>query len=267
MPRRSLLAALSLVLALAPVAAGAEEPTPPELKDVQVVEHLGEKVPLDLEFVDEDGRKVKLGQYFTGRRPVLLTLVYYQCPMLCNMVLNGVVAGLKPLDWVPGQDYEVVTVSINPTEGPELAREKKASYLAELGKPGAEKGWHFLTGERAHIKALADAVGFGYRYDPAQQQYAHGAVIFLLSPDGTISRYLYGIDFPPKQLRLGLVEAGQGKLGSAIDQFLLRCYQYDPASRKYGVYVWGVMRMGGLLTIVVLGGLLLYLWRRERKTT
>ncbi len=241
------------------------EDTPYQLEGVEVVEHLGETVPLDLQFTDELGRAVRLGDYATGERPVLLMLGYYNCPMLCSLVLNAVVEGLKPLDWQPGVDFEMVTVSIDPTEKPELARAKKANYLEALGKPNAGDGWHFLTGEHASIKRLAEAVGFGYRYDPRQMQYAHGAVVFLLSPQGKITRYLYGIEFEPKQLRLGLTEAGEGKVGTAIDRFLLRCFHYDPDSRKYGVYVWGVMRTGGVLTVLLLGGLLLYFWRRERR--
>jgi protein SCO1/2 len=256
-----------IVVALAaPLLARAEETTPREMDGVDVVEHLNDQVPLDLTFTDEQGKTVRLGDYIDGLHPVILTLNYYACPMLCSMELNGLVEGIKGLDWTPGQQFQVVTVSIDPSEKPELAAAKKANYLKSLGMDGAEAGWHFLTGEHDHIKQLADTVGFGYRYDPAQKQFAHGAAIFVLSPQGKISRYLYGIEFPPKQLRLGLVEAGEGKTGSVVDRFLLRCYHYDPASRKYGVYVWGVMRAGGVLTMVLLGGFLMFLWRRERRT-
>lgn len=258
---------LALILSVvAPLCARAEEVTPHQFEGVEVVEHLGETAPLDLAFRDEVGRTVTLGDYTRGEKPVLLILGYYQCPMLCSMVLNGVTEGLKGLEWVPGEQFHVVTVSIDPTEGPALAKAKKQSHLEALGKPGAEAGWHFLTGEHANVKALAAAMGFGYRYEPRQKQYAHGAVVFLLSPEGKITRYLYGIELEPKQLKLALVEAGEGKVGSVIDRFLLRCFHFDPDSRKYGVYVWGVMRAGGVLTVVLLGGLLLFLWRRERRT-
>lgn len=235
------------------------------LQNIDVVEQLGKTVPLDLEFRDEDGNPVKLSDYVNGKKPVLLNLGYYKCPMLCNMVLNGVVGGLQDMDWVPGEEFTIVTVSIDPREGPKLAREKKATYLKQLGKPEAAKGWHFLTGRRKDIKALAKAVGFGYEYDTDRMEYAHGAAIFFLSPKGKITRYLYGIEYAAKQLRLALVEAGEGTVGNAIDRFLLRCYHYDPHSRKYGVYVWGVMRAGGLLTLSFIAIMLFVFWRRERR--
>ena len=220
---------------------------------------------MDLPFVDEEGRAVTLGQYFKDDKPVILTLVYFNCPMLCNMILNGLVEGMQGIKWTAGEDFRVVTVSIDPREKPELAREKKTNYIKQLGRADAAAGWHFLTGERDDIKALAQAVGFGFRYDPDRMEYAHGAAIFLLSPDGKLTRYLYGIQFPPKQLELALVDAGQGKLGSAFDRFVLRCYHYDPASRKYGVYIWGIMRAGGVLTILLIGAMLFVFWRRERR--
>lgn len=235
------------------------------LSNIDVVEKLGETVPLDLEFRDEDGKIVTLGDYLAGDKPVLLNLGYFKCPMLCNMVLNGVVGGLQEMSWVPGEEFRVITLSIDPSEGPELARQKKATYLEQLGKPEAAKGWHFLTGGRANIKAIAAAVGFGYEYDTNRMEYAHGAAIMFLSPKGKITRYLYGIEYEAKQLRLALVEAGEGTVGNAIDRFLLRCYHYDPHSRKYGVYVWGVMRAGGLLTFLIIASMLLVFWRRERR--
>ncbi|MCA9545514.1 MAG: SCO family protein [Myxococcales bacterium] len=243
----------------------AEELNPKEFDGVGITEHLGDAVPADLTFKDETGKSVRLADYFDGEKPVILTLVYYNCPMLCNMVLNGVIEGIRPLDWRPGRDYRILSVSIDHREQPELAAAKKKSYLTELGDESAGAGWHFLTGDRQAIKALADAVGFGFRYDPDRMEYAHGAAIFMVSPEGKLTRYLYGIQFEPKQLKLALTEAGQGKLGSAIDQFVLRCYHYDPDSRKYGIYVWGVMRMGGLLTVLIIGFMLLVFWRRERR--
>lgn len=238
---------------------------PPELEGVDIVEHLGDTLPLDLEFENEEGETVTLGQYFDGERPVIVTLGYYNCPMLCDLVLNGLVEGLKKIPYVPGEDFDIVTVSIDPREGPDLAKAKKANYLEQLGNPEAGAGWHFLTGERENIKKLAGTIGFGYRYDPDKMQYAHGAAIYLASPEGKLTRYLYGIQFPPKQLRLGLTEAGEGKTGTVVDRFLLRCYHFDPDSRKYGVYVWGVMRIGGGLTVLVIATMLIVLWRRDRR--
>lgn len=274
-PHRSV-AALPLVVALLCVsAAWAQVPnqedlavqnrSPLEYEGVDVVEHLGERLPLDLAFRDEAGADVRLGDYFGQGKPVLITLVYFNCPMLCSMVLNGALEGMRELGWTPGEDFEVVTVSISPTETPELARDKKANYLERLGLPGAERGWHFLTGSGDNIKALAGALGFGYRYDPSTQDYAHGAAIFFAAADGVITRYLYGVQFPAKQLRLALVEAGRGEVGSVVDKVLMRCFMYEPAHKKYGFYIWGAMRLGGLLTIFILGGFLLLLWRGERR--
>lgn len=237
--------------------------TPKEL-DVEIIEHLGEKLPTTLKFTNAQGQQVELSQYFGTGKPVLLTLVYYNCPMLCNMVLNGVLEGVRELGWTPGDEFELVTVSISPNERPELALAKKENYLEQLGLEGAGKGWHFLTGDAANIKALAKAVGFGYRYDPSSQDYAHGAAIFFLADDATITRYLYGITFPAKQLRLALTEAGRGEVGSLVDRVLLRCFMYEPSHKKYGFYIWGAMRMGGLLTILILGLFLVILWRTDR---
>lgn len=255
--------ALSTLLA-APAAAQLNIP-PKEMEGVQIVEHLGETLPLDLRFKDENGADVTLRQYFGGEKPVLVTLVYYNCPMLCNLVLNGAIEGLKEVDFTPGEDFEIVTVSIDHREGPELATAKKKTYLEQYGRPEAAKGWHFLTGEADDIKALADAIGFGYRYDPDRMEYAHGAAIFFASPQGKLTRYLYGIQHPPKQLHLALVEAGEGTIGSAVDRFLMRCYMYNPDSREYAFYIWGAMRLGGLLTIIFISAMLFILWRRERR--
>jgi len=242
--------------------------SPREYDGVDVVERLGERLPLDLTFEDEGGAVVRLGDYFGKGKPVLITLVYFNCPMLCSMVLNGALEGMRELGWTPGEDFEVVTVSISPTETPALAREKKANYLERLGLPGAERGWHFLTGsgERSeHVKTLAAALGFGYRYDPSTQDYAHGAAIFFAAADGVITRYLYGVQFPAKQLRLALVEAGRGEVGSVVDKVLMRCFMYEPSHKKYGFYIWGAMRLGGALTVLILGGFLLWMWRGERR--
>lgn len=261
---------LALLACMAVVCAGGEAAAqlnipPKEMKDVRVVEHLGETIPLDLKFRDDRGAEVSLRQYFDGQRPVLLSLVYYNCPMLCNLVLNGAIEGLQGVEFTPGDEFEIVTVSIDHREGPELAAAKKKTYLEQYGRQDAAKGWHFLTGDRDSIQALADAVGFGFQYDPDRMEYAHGAAIFFVSPKGVLTRYLYGIQYEPKQLRLALVEAGEGTIGSTIDQLLLRCYMYNPDSREYAFYIWGAMRLGGLLTIVLIAGMLLILWRRERR--
>lgn len=238
---------------------------PKEMEGVQIVEKLGDTLPLDLQFTDSTGAKVTLKQYFDGERPVLINLGYYNCPMLCSLVLNGAVDGLKNVDYTPGDEFTMLTISIDHREGPELAAANKKSYLAQYGRPEAAKGWHFLTGDRESIKALAGAIGFGFKYDPDRLEYAHGAAIFFASPKGKLTRYLFGIQFPPKQLRLALVEAGEGKIGSAVDRFLLRCYMYNPDSREYAFYIWGAMRLGGLLTIIAIASMLFILWRRERR--
>ena len=238
---------------------------PPEFRGVEINEHLGATLPLDLSFTDDEGQSVTLRDYFKLGRPVLLTLNYFECPMLCNLVLNATVEGLKGLDWTPGREFEVVTVSINHRENSALASAKKSTHIGALGRPEAAKGWHFLTGTSENIKALTEVVGFGYRWDPDQQQYAHGAAIFLVSPVGVLARYLYGIEFPSEQLRLALMEASQGKLGSVLDKIMLYCFHYVPSARRYEVYVWGAMRLGGVLTMAAVGTMLGVFWTRERR--
>lgn len=243
----------------------AEEVAPAELEGVGITEHLGETLPLDLKFTDSTGKVVRLGDYFDGTQPVILNLVYYNCPMLCNLVLNGLTEGMASIDWTAGADFRVLTLSIDHREGSELAAAKKKNHLEQLGRADAGAGWHFLTGEREAIRALADAVGFAFKYDTDRMEYAHGAALFMVSPSGKLTRYLYGISYPEKQLKLALTEAGEGTIGSTLDQFVLRCYHFDPDSRKYGIYVWGVMRLGGLLTVLLIGLMLLIFWRRERR--
>ena len=256
----------SLVLTLGLVTSvQAKTDTPLEMKEVDVKENLGGMLPLDLQFKDEADQSVLLKDYFKGDKPVLLTLVYYNCPMLCNLILNGVIEGIKELNWVPGDEFEVVSVSISPRETPQLAAEKKANYMKQLGMERADQGWHFLTGQKEAISSLAESVGFSFQYDPSTQDYAHGAVIFFISPEGKITRYLYGASFEEKQLRLALTEAGQGKTGSLIDRFLLRCFQYEPSHQKYAFYIWGAMRTGGALTILILGFFIFGLWRGEKQ--
>lgn len=255
-------------LLLAPAGAFAQdrtEPLPAELENVGIDEHLDARVPLDAEFTDDLGRTVRLGDAFAAGRPVILTLNYYRCPMLCTLVLNGLVDTLKALEWGPGDGYEIVTVSIDPTETPTLARSKKQSYLEALARPGAESSWRFLTGKRDAIDAVADAVGFRYSYDPDTRQYAHAAAILVLTSDGRVSRYLYGVQYDPKTLRLSLVEASEGRIGTALDRLILYCYHYDPSTGTYAPQALAIMRGGAALTILVLGAVLSTFWIREAR--
>lgn len=240
-----------------------EDSTPPALKGVGLDQHLGEEVPRDLAFLDEAGRSVRLGDYF-DERPLILTLNYYECPMLCTLELNGLVASLKTMSLEPERDFRIVTVSINPKEGPALAAEKKALYVKNYARAGAASGWHFLTGEEPSIQELARRVGFRYAFDAASGQYAHAAGIVLLTPSGRISRYFYGVDYAPRDLRLALVESSEGKIGSLADKVLLFCFHYDPATGRYSIAAMRAMRLGGVLTALVLGVMILRMLRRER---
>jgi len=235
---------------------------PELLKDVGIDQKLNESVPLDLTFNDEKGRPVELRQFF-GSKPVVLSLVYYNCPMLCTQVLNGLEQSLKDISLDLGKDYEVITVSIDPTERSALASAKHELYTGLYGRPGGAEGWHFLTGAEPQIKQLASAVGFRYAYDPESQQFAHASAIMLLTREGKISRYFYGIKYPERDLRLGLVDASEGKIGSPVDAILLFCYHYDPNTGKYGLIISRVIQIAGALTILVVGGLIFILSRRE----
>ncbi len=247
----------------APLPAGV---VPPELQGVGITERLGESVALgSIRFKDESGETVTLAKYFSSRRPVLLNIVYYGCPSLCGLVLNGVLEGLKELDWSPGEKFEVVTVSMDHREGPELARGKKESMLKSLGRPGAENAWHFLTGEEAEIRKLAAQVGFGFRWEEKQKEYAHAAGIFLLTPEGRISRVLYGIQYTAKNLKLALLEASDGRIGTIVDRFVLLCFRYDPTKRGYSFAIARVMQASGAGTVLVFGGYLALFWRRQRR--
>jgi protein SCO1/2 len=236
---------------------------PPHLENVGITQHLDAQLPPDLAFTDDTGRAVKLGDYF-GSKPLILNLVYYNCTMLCGEALQGLTGAMKLLKFDVGKEFEVVTISFNPQETPAIAAAKKKDYVARYGRPGAAEGWHFLTGSAESINALTKAVGFQYQYDPKLNQYAHATAIMVLTPQGHISRYFYGVDFPPKDLRMGLVEASSGKIGNPVDQVLLYCYHYDPATGKYGAVVTNMLRLGGALTIVFLGGLLLILFRLDK---
>jgi protein SCO1/2 len=237
---------------------------PPGLEGVGIDQRLNEQVPLNLTFKNELGNTVKLGDYFHEGRPVILNLVYYQCPMLCTEVLNGLTSALKVIRFVPGKEFEVVTLSIDPRETPQLAANKKEMYLKRLGNAEAGKGWHFLTGEQTQIAALASAVGWRYRYDPKLDQFAHAAGILLITPEGKIAQYYYGVEYSPKDMRLGIVEASQNKIGSLADQVLLYCYHYDPSTGRYGATITNIVRLAGVTTVVVLGGFILLLFRKEK---
>ena len=234
---------------------------PETLRNVGIDQHLNEQVPLDLVFLDETGKPVRLGEFF-GKKPIILTLVYFECPMLCTQVLNGLVSSLKVLNFSVGKEFEVITVSFNPQEGPALATAKKETYLDRYSRPGAEGGWHFLTGNEESIKALTKAVGFRYALDPRTGQYAHASGIMLLTPQGLVSRYFYGIEYPPRDLRLGLVEGSANKIGTVTDQVLLFCYHYDPREGKYSAAILNLIRLGGVLTLLALG-VAWFVWLRR----
>jgi protein SCO1/2 len=236
---------------------------PEALEEVGVSEHLSAKLPLDLEFRDENGNWVELGSFFDGERPVILTLNYYRCPMLCGLMLNGLAEGLGKMAWMPGEEFEIVTISIDPLETPELARAKKQNYLKFIDKPGVAEGWHFMTGRELEINRLAETLGFSYTYDPKSQEYAHPAVMFVCTPDGRVARYLYGIEYPAKRLKLALLEAAEGTVGSTLDQLILYCYHYDPTNRRYTPVAMNIMRVGGGATALILGVVLGIFWIRE----
>ena len=239
---------------------------PPGLKNVGIQQNLNQPIPLDLTFTDDLGRSVRLGDYF-GQKPVILNLVYYNCPMLCGEALAGLSASMKMIKFDVGNEFDVVTVSFNPKETPQLAAQKKGDYLKRYGRPNAATGWHFLTGPPESINALTKAVGFQYQYDARLNQYAHATAIMVLTPQGRISRYFYGVEFPPKDLRMGLVEASQGKIGNVVDEVLLYCYHYDPATGKYGAVITRILQLSAAATILILGGLLLILFRRGPVST
>jgi protein SCO1/2 len=248
----------------APFEAPHEDGRPAPLREVAIDQRLDAAVPRDLAFRDESGAPVTLGQYF-GKRPVILSLVYYECPMLCTLVLNGLVRALRTLTFDPGHEFEIVTVSFNPRDTPDLAAKKKATYLAEYNRAGADQAWHFLTGDPDAIERLAQAVGFHYTYVPEEKQFAHAAAIMVLTPDGRISRYFFGVEYSPRDLRFGLIDAAGRKIGTAVDHLLLYCYRYDPATGKYGAIVMNLMRAGGVVTLLVLGGFIVVMRRRESR--
>jgi len=234
---------------------------PPGLNHVGIQQNLNQPIPLDLTFKDDLGRSVRLGDYFRNK-PVILSLVYYNCPMLCGEVLSGLEHSLRMMKLDVGKDFDVITVSFDPRETPEMAAKKKAEYLKRYQRAGAEQGWHFLVGQQDAIDALTRAAGFQYQYDEKTRQFAHATAIMIVTPDGRIAQYYYGVEYPPKDLRLGLVEAGQSRIGNVVDQLLLYCYHYDPAQGKYSATILGVLRLAGVATLLSLGTLIFVMIRR-----
>lgn len=232
-------------------------------QDVGIDQRLGEKLPLELTFRDETGAPRKLAEFF--KKPVLLSFVYFECPMLCTEVLNEEVRVLKALSLEPGRDFEIVTVSIEPNDTPELAAKKKRNYLTDLDRPEAAPYWHFLVGEQAAITELTRAAGFRYVYDTEQKQYAHAGGVMVVGPGGVLSKYFYGIEYSPRDVRLGLVEAGDGKVGSLVDQVLMMCFHYDPATGRYTLAVMTVVRILGVLTVLAIGSFVVRQWVRDSK--
>ena len=236
---------------------------PSELLGVGIDQKLDQQAPLNAVFLDEAGRAVPLSSFFQTGKPVLLAPVYYRCPMLCTQILNGVASSLKAVSLNPGRDFEILSVSFDPKDTSELAAAKKQTYLRRYGRPNTANGWHFLTGDPANIKALMDAVGFHYKYDPATDQFAHASGIMILTPGGRLSRYFYGVEYAPRDVRLGLVEASHSKIGNPVDQILLFCYHYDPATGKYGAVAVNLLRAVSAGFVLICGGFLIVVWRRE----
>jgi protein SCO1 len=264
---------VALIVALLAASAGAQmnngimsppaNTRPPKLENVAIEQHLDTQIPPDLVFRDDTGATVKLGDYF-GRKPMILNLVYYNCTMLCGEALAGLASAMRLIKFDVGNEFDVVTVSFDPREMPEIAAAKKKDFVGRYGRPSAAAGWHFLTGPPDSVNALTKAVGFQYQYDPKINQFAHATAILVLTPQGRISRYFYGVEFPPKDLRMGLVEASQGKIGNAVDAVLLYCYHYDPETGKYGAIVNNILRLAAAATILILGAFLFIMWRLER---
>lgn len=265
--RRTLAVAARLACAYlaCAIAAFADMPRPAMLEGVGVDEKVGRPVDLNLTFTAENGYPVALKEFFHSGKPVILDLVYYKCPMLCNMVLNGQTQTLREIPWTAGNEFEIVTISIDPQEGFDLAREKKRLYLGSYDRPAAN--WHFLTDYQGHSKQLAEQVGFNYRYDERIEQFAHAAAIMILTPDGKMARYLYGARFKSRDMRLALTEASEGKGKFSIEKLLLFCYHYDPKSGSYTLFATNVMRLGGLLTVLILGTVVWRLFKKDREKT
>ena len=236
---------------------------PEQLKEVSFRQRLNEQLPLDASFKDEYDRTVTLGRYFNKQRPVIVAFVYYQCPMLCTQVMNGISSSLRALTFTAGEEFDVVLISFDPRDTPAAAAEKKRLHLKYWASENTSGGWHFLTGDEATIKRVADAAGFTYRWDPQTQQFAHVSGVLVTTPTGKLARYFYGVEYSPKELRMALVEAGQGHIGSAIDELLLYCYHYDPEAGRYGVMIMNLVRAAGILTVASMVGFIVVSRRRE----
>src|SRR5271168_371105 len=239
---------------------------PPGLVNVGIEQRLDEQIPADLSFRDETGKAVRLGDYF-GKKPMILNLVYYNCPMLCGEVLSGLESALRVLKFDVGKEFDVLTISFDPNETPEMAAAKKAEYLKRYGRAGAAEGWHFLTGPQSSIDALTKAAGFQYQYDPKSGQFAHATAIMVLTPEGKIAQYYYGVEFAPKDLRLGLIQASENKIGTVVDQVLLYCYHYDPDTGKYGAIISRVLQLSAGATVLILGTFLVVMFRMGSSST
>jgi len=269
---------LAAALAFAPAAGAWAAPTPdevapaganqvlaPAMHGIDVDEHPGLDLDRGLRFRDHTGKDVTLGDFLDGKRPVLLTMNYYRCPVLCNVQLNELTEALRQFDWTPGDEhFRIVTVSIDPRETPELAAQKRASHLEALGR-GDDVDWAFLTGDALNVRLLAAQIGMSYTYDPEQDQYAHPAVITFLSPEGKVARYVYGLSYATNDLKFGLMEASEGRVGSTLDRIILSCFHYDASLGRYGPFAFGLMRIAGFLTVLLIGTALLLFWRRERR--
>jgi len=269
---RTLLLVLVAVLTATTAAAFPRTPqqgipagVPPELEQVGVDEHLDQPIPLDAAFRDHTGKPVKLGDYFDGKRPVILNFAYHSCPVLCPLVLNQVETGLKGVGWTMGREYTVVTISVDPNDSLEKASARRAGLLADYDRAGSDAGWHFLVGDQANIDKVAKAVGFRYHYDESIQQWAHPSVLMIVKPDGNLARYLYGLEFSPNDIRLGLLEASQGRSISTVEQIILYCYHYDPKGGKYVLVATRVMQVGAAITAVLLALMLAVFWIREKR--
>jgi protein SCO1/2 len=241
------------------------EKGPKELDNVGIDEKLGGQVPLNLDFKESDGSRVTLGQIIDARRPAILTLNYSDCPMLCSLQLDGFSEGLRELKWTVGEEFDVITVSIDPKESIEHSRLFKEKYLTQYRRDAAKRGWHFLTGEQTQIEALAAAVGFKYTYVPERKEYAHTAAVMVLSPEGVVSRYLYGVQYAARDLKLALVEAAEGKVGSTVDRILLYCFHYDATTGKYTAVAQNIMRLTGAMTLLILGSAMGVFWMRDER--
>ena len=250
-----------------PNQAGTSNGLPNILKSVGIEQKLGEQMPLDAVFKNEDGKQVKLGEYFGKNRPVILALVYYECPMLCNEVLNGLTGSLKGMSFDAGKEYDVLAISFDARENdkPDLAKNKKLGYLERYGRANSENGWHFLTGTQEEIDKVTKSVGFNYEYDPKTNQFAHAGGVMIITPEGKVSRYFYGIDYAAKDLKFGIMESAQNKIGNPAEQLLLYCFHYDPSTGKYGLAVINVIRIAGILTLLGMGGMFFVFWRYNKK--